>query len=190
MSDFNYTMMFRPENSSLVDGVWYNENTLELVVNLGGSIYAYTGVPRERFNDFAAAQSAGGEYQSIKRDFGPGRYMGHEYELYFLYEFPKRTESVGTPKALTDNTNDNLTVINMTSPGLVTLGNQGDSETTASTEDAIRHTVNFVIDGSLFSHTVHAGSVGEAVGALNEVMHSLGMIRRVKVKEVVTHFDN
>lgn len=190
MSDFNYTREFLPNNSSLVGGVYYNENTQELAVNLNGSVYAYTGVPRERFNDFTVATSAGREYQNIKRDFGPGEYMGESYELYFVYEAPKRTEAVGTPKALHNNTNDSLTVINMTSPGLVTLGNQGDSETTASTEDAIRHTVNFVIDGSLFSHTVHAGSVGEAVAALNEVMYSLGMIRRVKVKEVVTHFDN
>lgn len=194
MSDFNYTLHFTPNNSSLVDGVWYNENTQELAVNLDGSVYAYTGVPRERFNDLAVATSAGREYQGIKREFGPGQYVGQGFELYFVYEPPKRTETVGTPKNLTVEPNNGSFSLSSSgtfhSGGLVTLGSQGVTETTAATEATRRHTVNFVIDDSLFSHTVHAADVQGAVQGFNEVMDSLGLGNTTKVKEVVTHFDN
>jgi hypothetical protein len=74
---FEFTHANRPV-SSWISGIYYNQNTKELVVNAHGNSYIYLDVPQDVFDYFGDGYSAGDTYNSLIRGkydtkFGKGR---------------------------------------------------------------------------------------------------------------------
>lgn len=179
-------------SSSLVTGLWYNRDEQKLAVALDEEVYVYDGVPANEFDNLRFAASVGRAYQGVKRNYGPGEYLGWEPDLEIeakSYEAPSMepvvgNATVGTPKGLTyaaDAVVDGEPVDRKFTLGLV-------EETPERTTH--RHAVVFEVEGLegvRKVYNVDAGSWTEAEQALTESTDALGL--NVTVKEITVFRD-
>lgn len=190
MTTVNYTLDAYPA-SSLVDGIYYDENTQALTIDLNDDIYTYAKVPVDEFYTFVAAASAGKHYPYIKRTYGPAEKVGVWDEINFKRVNKPATDTVGTPKGLTDDTIN--VAVNSNRPGLITGGTYVTNTTNTfsltapETEAVLDHVVEFTVNGQEKAHTVKTTSVDEAVGALNEIADMLDLT--FVIKTVTVHFE-
>lgn len=90
MADFRYTDSKRVRNSSLVDALFYNANSGDLVVQFhGGRRAGYTGVPLTVADRFFKAASAGKFYNSDIKRFYSGFSIEPNDVLDNVYEPPR-----------------------------------------------------------------------------------------------------
>ena len=71
-------------DSSAVEALSYNENTQELVIDWHDDLYKYSGVSKARYDNLLNAPSVGRAAQQIKRDLGPGEYLGRFGQVNFV----------------------------------------------------------------------------------------------------------
>lgn len=174
-------------NSSLVEELLYNSNTQELVVDLNDRIYKYTGVPQYVADEFANSYSPGSYFQTFKRQYGPGEFLGHYGSVEYKSVSPVQsvshsTATVGTPKNLSYSAN---AVVTDETRYVDLKSDVGPERVTYN------HEVRFVVDGldEVRTYTVEAGSNwNESVEALHAATDALGI--NVKVKSVTINFDD
>jgi len=184
MTKFGFTET-HDVDSSAVDTLSYNENTQELVVDWHNDLYKYDGVSKERFDKVLNASSVGREAQSIKREFGPGEYLGRFGNVAFMPEKVKAT-SVGDEPAPVESQEQ-------TPEG---------TETAEVASDYFPLTVGRVEVGSYYTYTVDfedengidkdytpkgVSSVDEAVQAVEEIADMLD--KDFTIKGVYVSFE-
>lgn len=196
-ADFVYTDEANVD-SSLVTGLWYNRDESQLAVALNEEVYVYDDVPVSEFDNLRYASSVGRKYRDIKRNYGPGQYLGWVPDLEIeekTYDAPSMdavevssTGSVeaivGTPKGLTyavDAVVDGKPINDERKFDL--------SVDATPSGEKFQHTVVFEVDGlpTRKSYNVEVGSVNEAIEALEEATAALGI--DVNVKMVTVYFD-
>jgi len=67
MPSFEYTHKTTTYESSVVDQIWYNQNTNVMYVSLHGTVYSYSDVPLHVFTAFKSAASTGSYYSNNVR---------------------------------------------------------------------------------------------------------------------------
>lgn len=183
MTTVDYTLDAYPA-SSLVDGIFYNEATEELTVDLNDDIYTYSNVPVDEFYTFTAAPSAGKHYPYIKRTYGPAIKVGVWDDIEFRRVGKPVSDAVGTPKGLTPATTTS-------NPGatFVTYTANTFTLTAPETETVRTHVVKFTngAGGVEKVHTLKTTSVDEAVKALNEIADMLDLT--FVIKSVTVNFE-
>lgn len=196
MTNIAYTRQVAIGNSSLVDEVYYNENTRDLYVDLDGPVYKYRGVPVEVVDKFEAAASAGAFYNTeIKRVFGPGDDLGHwehlDYDaedvevkttgltVYNAGNIPAQTvyHAGGIVSATTPNTVHNTFSLKPFPEGIKVEG--------VEREYAVTFEVIGILDHK--THTLKASSVDEAVQTVLDLGKMLGL--NFIVREVCIRFE-
>lgn len=194
----NYTDELYPD-STLVEGAYYDARTQELVVDLNDALYLYKGVPKETFLGLETASSAGRYYATaIKSKFGPGTYLGREWNVtYNEVEVPVGSgnsypNAVGTPKGLT------------LSPALKEVLETRELVATSSRRSAVetprhlslvpavgttrKYTVTFLdARGEVREHTVHATGLDEAIVTVLDIGDMLNL--DFTVKSVTVYFE-
>ena len=176
MSFVTYTEYHEP-NSSLVEGVYYNENTKELTVDLNDEIYRYTNVPKETVRAFVEGRGYGGSAgkfytPEIKRKFGPGEYVGYYSAVEFDPVKVLTAATVGTPKDLTyapdakvtDNTGNHLSL----TPGDLRVATPQDVR-------LARYDVQFIVNGQEKNYTLTSTSVAQAAIEVTSLGDALGL---------------
>lgn len=195
MTNFEYTHT-REVSSSAVDEIHYNANTKELAVDLDDSIYVYSNVPLDVYENLVRSQSVGRAFVEVKRQYGPSKFLGHyDYVEYVKVGFDAPSmAAVGTPKNLTYAEGAVVTAPSTTNPSdfRLTLGHQpvATAASTPTVSEIFRdHRVLFNVEGmiGLRTYNVKAGSVEGAVKALEEATSALGLT--VNVKEVTVQFE-
>ena len=163
---FKYTHAEVDVASSVVEEIYYNENTSELVVVLRSGLgYLYQNVPYETFDDFYCAASAGSFYATnIKRNFGPGENLGYVLDTDFERAPELVTTGVGMPKNLVYASNAKVsenTSTTYASGNVYPLYEAPAVDTTVH-----KHAVVFEANGAERVHTLDAESVDAAVKAV------------------------
>lgn len=105
MDSFEYTEYFYP-NSSWIEGIYFNANTGEAVLDLNDELYLYPDVDRDEVAALAFAESPGAYYSTVfKPNFGPAEHIGNydDVDSYKVAEVtPKNLVTTPEPeKALT-----------------------------------------------------------------------------------------
>lgn len=76
LADIRFTIKDQA-NSSLVNNVWYNENTQDLYLELSGVVYRYSSVPVQVYRDVTEAHSPGSYYGDyIRSQYKPATRLG------------------------------------------------------------------------------------------------------------------
>jgi hypothetical protein len=189
---FEYTEAVFPD-SSLVNGIYYDENDRELMVALDGgygycdNLYVYKDVDKGTFQDFVSSNSKGGFYNTeikgkhTSQSLGDACYTDTQEvpvevaapvfatggpvtpSYTSLRTVPEVRGDLGfTPKALKDNTPDNVVPLKAPAP-----------EVTGTR----RWTVSFTVEGreDVKTYPVEAANVVEAVEAVGQVAEMLGV---------------
>ena len=147
---FNYTSSFLNLNSSVVQNVFYNENSKQLLVALqSGEAYCYKNVPKELFEDFGTGMSKGVVYNAVKHTYGPAAWHapGVEVHCYSVRRVPTALKEVF------DGT---------------------------QTPNRRQHDVTFKINGNVRTHTLQATSVDEAVASVEQIADIMGVSMTVQ----------
>lgn len=181
----DYTKSFEVINdSSLVDGVFYNHNDNTVTFDLNDRLYRYSNVSETDALKVAEADSAGREYQVFKRKFGPGEYLGEYDDVNWtkVDQKPTFTLSSGggtfSGQTYTGTVNSNVVQLNV------------------PTQKVNKFKVGFVVvedngfQGSVSEikyHTLLAASLADAVSKVEELAKMLDLV--FKVKEVTVYFD-
>lgn len=183
MTTFKYTVKKENTDSSLVDGLYYNENTRQLAVDLQDRVYVYSSVPKAVADEFVSAPSKGGYFRGFKSRFGPSEFLGDWEYIDFEEESFKPAPSDG--RFVTGGGTEPLPSTPTTSS---TSGSTGVTLTfpTTSTNNLRKHTVVFEAGGKEHEHNLNVASVDEAVNGLKVIADMLGV--PMTVKRVVTHF--
>ena len=197
MTDLNYTREVHStaiDTSSLVDEVFYNENTNDLYVDLYDKIYKYSNVTSDVVREFSAADSAGNFYNTvIKKKFGPGEHIGDWMSVDYR-EVDVETEV--EPQA-TYVTNVSLLTPDQAREAFGV--NTANSTTTFSLKpfpEAVevegverRYVVQFEVEetGSVKPYETKAKSLDEAVNALLEIAKMVDLT--FIVREVTVYFE-
>lgn len=169
--------------SKAVDTLTYNKDTGELVIDWRNELYKYSGVDEYTFKavvngtykNGTTDASVGRAAQRIKKDFGPGDYLGRFGEVKFVPASRAKAAPVTTPTQAKATLHTSAPAVSPTYS--LTPTNVG-SETTGRT-----YTVEFNPAGTtqVRKHTPKgANSVDEAVAALEEVANILGVALIVK----------
>lgn len=171
-----YTVSF-PVVSSLVEGIYYNQNTRQITFDLNDSIYRYEDVSLEEAEKIAKSKSVGSAYSQFKknRSIGKGgQYLGHYTEIDW--------EKVDASNFASQNV------------GISLSGNTWSSaiapkySLVADVAPKKNFKVGFTIDGgSLKHHNVKAESVDAALVEFKGLASVFGA--KVVVKEVTIYFD-
>lgn len=197
MSDIVYTRGVSSKaiaDSSLVDEVYYNENTKELYVDLDTAVYKYSNVPPQVVADFEAADSAGSFYgQHIKRVFGPGENLGSwqflEYEQESVIQPQNVTVAEGESDtvALANAGVDYISVGDATPLNSFSLRPFVDTSKVEGVER--EYVINFEVDGLMGrkTHTLKSTSVDEAVQSVLDLGKMLDL--NFIVREVTIRFE-
>lgn len=203
---FNFTHADTEVQSNLVGEAYYNDSTRELVVLLGydGEAYKYDGVPLNVYNELVSASSVGGFYNRvIKRDYGPGTYLGSlgwDNTSYFINGYkapamaapvvnegpyltlaPEGLSTSGGHFTVTSDEKDG-SYFSLVAPNAVETVDEGENFT-------LRHEVVFTVNGTEDEKTYSATaeSVDEATKALFEVAGMLDV--QVRVRRVTVYFE-
>lgn len=165
--------------SKAVDTVTYNENTHELVLDWDGALYKYSDVPLATYkavidgtykNGLTDA-SVGRAAQRIKKDFGPGDYLGQFGNVTFVKDETKTTPTF--PLAATKSAPTAAQVASSrtaASSPTFSLTPVGDEKATAT------YTVDYTIGEDHYEYTpAGVNSVDEAVKALADALAPLGL---------------
>lgn len=180
MTDFQYTDALEDIDSSAVDDAYYNVNDKTLLVVLASSedAYVYTGVPSYVWSAFKSASSKGSYYATqIKRNYGPAKPLGNVWDL----DIDEATTAsvtpiapyvtLGTPKALVDNTKTSSSVEAF--PGV----SKATTTVTFETDGGVRKEVDFN----------DKSTVDEALAEFSRLATMLGV--DLKVKAVTVNFE-
>lgn len=183
MNEFQYTHDFDANGeSSLVDSVYYNDNTQELLVTLmSADSYLYSNVPFNVYTSFDAADSLGYYYNTqVKRRYGPGVRLSQVVfaeapatvpQSFYTLPSPTLTSTTGKPYGNT----------------FVSLAPESAAEALAT---QYTHVVHFTVEGGneVKTYSVEAGSdIHEAVDKLVESASALGI--DITVKGVFVSFE-
>lgn len=210
-----YTKIIDPD-SSLVDGIYFDENENSVVLDLDNDLYLYEGVSAEDVAALAAGDngSVGAYYNKVfKHKFGPsepiGSYLEWDFEL-----VPVNKDAAGTPKGLTYPTPSAATVSSVAVDvptkeySLQTV--RGENERTSvlvggetkeyslaeiakpgvTTSDGVSTTVEFTLDGvseKVYTYEANTDDVYDAVEELHAYVSRMGATG--KVKRVVVDFE-
>lgn len=203
---FEYTRLTEPD-SSLVEGVYYNENNNAVALDLNDDVYVYRGVSREQHDALVGADSVGAYYNTyFKKQFGPAEYLGSYWavELDIIEVEPK------TEKNLTYAPNAKVTTVDNDGSGDLaptTEHSLGNSTLTVQDAPTNEHSlaplseqareadvdwkteVFFTIDGFHREYTFDADTsdAAEAVQALSDHLSAFGASG--KVRRVVISFE-
>lgn len=199
-----YTKSFSV-SSTLVDGIYFNENENYVIIDLNDELYKYDNVTAD---DVAAlvrgdAGSVGAYYNKyFKAKFGPGTHLG-EWDDWDLESVPVNKETPGTPKDLTNLNVDafaptkeysladistpitngvstkEYSLAEIPSTNGVDAGNEGTTTTVYFTLDGV--------EGKVFEFNASAVDTYDAVDELNEYVSRIGT--RGKVRKVVVEFS-
>jgi hypothetical protein len=157
--------------SSLVEGIFYNANDRTAVFDLNDRLYKYSNVGRFDVAKVATAQSAGSEYQMFKRRFGPSESLG-EYD-------DVEWKKVDTRLSVASNaiTSNNVITTNHTSLNV------------PSSPVYSNFKVGFVVGNQTVMkyHNLMAVNVLDAAAKVKELGLMLDLA--FKVKEVTVYFD-
>lgn len=171
MVNVEYTH-YSNRRSDAVSHAYYNQNTGELVLNLGGNLYQYKNVPLAMWESYNLVPSVGRDWlPNLKKQYGPSSYIGQYYWLNAKMVDVAKTEAVGTPKSLVDKTQPYLSLV-------------------SETPDNVNrpHTVHFDVNGNAKEYTLtDVSSVEDAVQALADISEALGV--DIKVKGVFVNFE-
>lgn len=184
MTTFTYTD-HADTSSELVEGLYYNEATRELALDLNDSIYVYRNVPAYTFREFRDAPSKGRYFQNFKRTFGPSERVGYWDEVDFQNGTP--APAMDDPRTLVGAGSVDKGAVD-TGNGVNTTINVFSLETPGAGNSLRKHTVVFTVgsDSKENEHNVNVVSVDEAVKAVQDIAAMLGLT--FNVKRVVTHF--
>lgn len=185
---FNFTRT-ADLNSTAVEEVYYDDDQRRLAVVLdGGNVYEYDNVPAQEFNALVNAPSAGRHYAlNIKRNYGPGTYLGYVSGVDF--ERGVKAPDMGNVTQFPGVVPKNLTpasaqtkIISPENPLRFALAERD----TASERVEYDYTVNFLSNGEPKTYKTRAGSFWtEPVEALQEIGEMLGV--DIEVEDVTVH---
>lgn len=198
MTDFIYTEKTDPVKSGsvpsqVIDCLYYNEKTKELLVGVvdSNNAYIYEGVPRHVYVSFASAISKGYFWNKIvKKQYGPADDAGWTDEVNFIEYATPSTASVGTPKGLTEN----LTGAQVLAFPLKSEPTPAPVKQNATAEvkfdDAKSTTVVFNMGGD--DKTVDFDdkvTVVDAVKEISRIADMLGLGANLTIKSVTVNFE-
>lgn len=175
--------------SKAVDAVSYNENTQELVLDWAGALYKYSGVPLETYKKVVAGTykngltdaSVGRAAQRVKKDFGPGDYLGQFGQVQFVKDTTKAT----FPLAAQPSTLATKAPATQSTPAptfSLSPSNVGSEKASAT------YTVDWLVGGDAYEYTPEdVNSVDEAVKAVRTAAEALGL--DIAVKGVYVEFE-
>lgn len=204
--DFTYTKEASDAASSLVEGIFYNENDQTMVVDLNDSLYQYTGISEQVFSDFVAADSLGAHYNTVvKVNYGPADYLGNYDDL----DWNRVAVNTKPTADVTSNdwtySSDSINTTITAGPGQIYIANPPTQEVSLATPEVPSNPATGGIDDSVVEATfkVHftlvghdkkykfdaesANSVEAAIDELNAYVSRLGA--RGVVSKVVVKFD-
>jgi hypothetical protein len=172
VSTFKFTKFYNVSKSTLVEGVYLNENNNQAAVDLDDSIYVYDNVTATDVDRLIGATSVGSYYaNTFKREFGPSEYIGIWSDIDFKEE----------PLRLKIATNEARAI-----GGIILDGN---TVVTSSVTPVRKHEIIFTVDESAVEkeYFVQATSVDQAINVLKGIGSSLGL--EFNVKRVVVYFE-
>lgn len=186
-------------DSSLVEGIFYNANDKTVTFDLQDRIYRYAGVSREDALKVANATNAGGEYQLFKRKFGPGESLGDYEDISW-----KRVETAANIKAdsispaliSSDKFSGAVTGLNLALQSPPGHNDNGQWELNKTPAEYSKFRVGFVVvdqtewTGSVSELKYH-NLVGTSIEDAKAKVQELGSILNLefRVKEVTVYFD-
>lgn len=191
MKTFEYTHSHAPV-SSAVDTLYYNTNTQSLAVDLHDRLYRYEDVPFSEYADLVYADSAGREFSRIKREYGPGDFLGEYDDLDFEMVSANADSGVTTASGVVPK---NLTYASNAKVTTSTTGNYAsqpsefislNAYTDTKSPSKRKHEVIFEAAGAERIYSLEATSVDEAVEALQGVAEALDI--DVQVRKVTVYF--
>lgn len=182
MPSFDYTH-FEVVESSAVDEVYYNSHTQELAIDLHDSVYVYENVPLSVFRDLVNAPSVGQAYREVKRQYGPGEFLGWYGDIGY--------NSVPVPAPVQDVTKATTFDLSNASNSAATGGDTVTytlSSVPAAPIPTREHVVSFVVEGNdrVATYGLDTTSVDEAVKVVEGFAEALGL--NVTVKGVYVSF--
>ncbi len=170
--------------SKAVDTLTYNENTRELVIDWHNDLYKYDGVPPETYKAVVAGTykngltdaSVGRAAQRVKKDFGPGKYLGVFGAVKFTPEAKAKRTAVPSYSLSPSATASPAKVTNVGSEATNKKFSLTPSPAVTKAGKSTTYTVDFKANGETREYTAKdATSVDEAVAAINEVAEMLGV---------------
>ncbi len=175
---FEYTEEVAFKGSSVIEGIYFNENTSEVALDIKDMIYVYSNVKREGVNELAGAKSVGQEYRNFQEKYGPGILLGHYDDIDWM-EIPKNGQFIV-------NSGNSKFVITSDSAS-ITTGTVNSAIFT--TYPPKRHTVEYSIEGleGIKDYTFTVQSVQEAIKSVKEIGQMMGL--EIKVKGVYVHIN-
>lgn len=199
MTEFIYTEKTDPvksgsRSSEVIECLYYNEKTKELLVGVvdSNNAYVYSGVPRHVYTGFANAVSKGYFWNKVvKRQYGPADDAGWTDEVNFI-EYGKENlnagPTVGTPKGLADKTSSSVLVFPLKAEA-APLPVPVDANEVVF-DDAVSSTVVFSMGGE--TKTVDFNdktSVRDAVAEITRIAEILGLGKSLTIKKVTINFE-
>jgi hypothetical protein len=186
--------------SSVIEGVYFNENDNTVVLDVNDTLYKYDNVGGLDVGALAVADSVGAYYnQTFKKKFGPAEQLGDYDEFDFVQvAVDKETATAGVAKDLTDNTKEYS--LSLPDPEPVVLDDPSVTkefslsfdeiapEVPAPLEGVKKITVHFTLDGydRVYKYVANALTVEDSIEQLHHYVSALGA--RGKVKKVVVKF--
>lgn len=193
-NEFEYTKAY-DVTSSLVEGVYYNENDQTLTLDLNDEYYRYSNVSPADVGRLVEQPSVGSYFnRQFKHAFGPGEYLGTWVEVNEVC-VPVTKDTPGTPKGLEDQTatydlnrfeNVDAFTTDTTPTKEYSLE---DPETPVATRDDVAVSVAFTLEGfdKEFFYDAKADNVEDAVEELHAHVSAFGA--KGKVRRVVVEFE-
>lgn len=181
--------------SKAVDTLTYNENTRELVIDWHDDLYKYSGVPLETYKAVVAGTykngltdaSVGRAAQRVKKDFGPGDYLGKFGEVKFVKADASRPTFPLAAQPATLATKAPTVATSVTAASTYSL-TPSPAAPSVNVGSEVTYTVDFKANGERREYTAAGvNSVDEAIAALNEVAQMLGV--ELTVTGVYVDFD-
>jgi hypothetical protein len=177
--------------SKAVDTLTYNERTGELVIDWHNDLYKYSGVPKNTFDQVLAGTykngltdaSVGRAAQRVKKDFGPGDYLGRFGEVKFV--------PAGSATAVAPKPTQAKATLHTSAPSVSpTFSLTPSPSVNVGSESSTTYTIDFVPAGTdePREYTPEGvNSVEDALKALEEVANMLGVA--LTVKGVYVNFE-
>lgn len=186
MDNFTYTHKNVNLNSSAVEEIYYNDFTAQLVVVvIGGSAYLYSLVPTSEFIAFNGSPSKGRFYATkIKRQFGPGQYLGYVNSEDDFFVDSSSLVTSGTISSPVPSSSK-ITTGSLSSDTVGTPKNLVYAENV--TPKRSNYTVAFEFNGKVREHNLQANSLEEALLSVQTFAQMLDL--NFKIKSVTVHFE-
>lgn len=185
--------------STLIDGVYFNENDNTVVLDVDDTLYRYSNVSHADVAELVKADSVGAYYnQTFKPTFGPAEKVGYYTDVHY-HSVPVKKNSPGTPKGLTEDATNTVNAYVFTTPSTATassaptkefsLNSEPTGVETVTTDDSVRVRVHFTLNGSedTYKYDATATDVNDAIEELHEYVKRVNA--RGKVTKVVVRFE-